>query len=172
MELHRRDRTSTTLALVGLGYFAVAAIVGGLFAWGAGRVHALSVILWVSGGFFGLLGLIVLVGLLKRFQITFDEQRLVVHVPYLDFEGPWDRIERITLEEYLEGDQPVERLVLWLPGNTPTRHRPDQTVGSAKGFNIAEPRNLAETRAEVVAALHRCAGPRFRNLTHADRSTP
>jgi hypothetical protein len=167
MELHRRDRHSVRLATVGLGYFAVAAVLGGLFTWGAGRVNAMSVILWVSGGFFGLLGLIVLAGLLKRFQITFDERRLVVHVPYLDFEGTWDQVDRVTLEDYLEGDQPVERLVLWLPAHTPTKHRPDRTVEGVKGFNIAEPRSLVEPRDEVIAALHRCAGPRFRNLIRA-----
>jgi hypothetical protein len=57
VEIHRNDRSSRKLGLVGIVYGLVSGLVGGVFALLAGHPGLLSVILWGSGGFFLLIGL-------------------------------------------------------------------------------------------------------------------
>jgi hypothetical protein len=166
MELHRKggDRR---LSLVGIVYGGASLVVGGVFAllgsW------AIALVVWVSGGFFLLLGLYLLLTAARRFQVTLTESGLVVHANGHHFQGPWSQVEAIYIQQSAPFGNPPRTwpiLVLWVVDGVPMRRRatePHPHTGR-KGYRIAEVDQLQESHDDIAAALHRYAGEKFRAL--------
>jgi hypothetical protein len=167
VELHRAGGGDRKLALVGLVYGLVSFVAGAVFA--ALGAWLVAFIVWVPGGFFFLLGLIVLVGSLRPFRIALSETGLVVQSEGHRFAGPWSQIDGISIEQTVPaGSPPLTRslLVLWVADGVPMRHEasfPPQGNGR-KGHVIAEMDNIRETHNQVAEILRRYAGERFRSL--------
>jgi hypothetical protein len=166
VQLHVTNRGDRFLSLIGVGYGVVAGVVGALFAVAAGRPTAVSLVLWVSGGFFFLVGLIVLVGTLRPSLIAFDDRGLSVRSGGHVFEGPWDDVDAIgisTVPKQSENDQERHNLVLWVPPHVKMRRPASYPVWSVhKGHVLVELSNLKETPDEVAALLRRYAKDKFR----------
>lgn len=167
MELHRTGGGDRKLALVGLVYGLVSFVAGGAFA--AVGAWLVAFIVWGSGGFFFVLGLIVLLGSLRPFRIALSESGLVVQSEGHRFAGPWSQVDGIYIEQTTPaGSPPISRslLVLWVADGVPMRHEasfPPQGNGR-KGHVIAEMDNIRETHNQVADILRRYAGERFRSL--------
>lgn len=140
-------------------------VVGGVFA--ALGSWLIALIVWVPGAFFFLLGLIVLIGSTRPFRIALSEQGLEVQSNGYRFSGPWSQVDGIHVEQTPPAGEPPRArslLVLWLADGVPMRQKPTYPFGSTgrKGYVIAELDNVRETPDEVVQALRRYAGERFR----------
>ncbi len=165
MELHRAGGGDRKLALVGLVYGLVSFAAGGVFAALGGWLVAF--IVWVPGTFFFILGLILLVGSMRPFQIALSETGLVVRSDGHRFAGPWSQVDGIYIEQTVPaGTPPLSRslLVLWVADGVAMRHEasfPPQGDGR-KGHVIAEMDNIRETHNQVAEILRRYAGERFR----------
>ncbi|WP_326558397.1 hypothetical protein [Micromonospora sp. NBC_01796] len=167
MELHRDDRGSRKLALIAMGYAMVALLVGGLFALVGGRPGFISVLVWASGAFIFLAGMVLLLAPLRRFQIVLTESGLVVHAGGCDFEGSWDQVDAISIEAVVLPNGTLNQLVLWVPDRVAMRRRPRFPGSDRKGYVVVELGELVETPEQVIAALQRYAGPRFRSPARA-----
>lgn len=170
MELHRNRRYDRKLSLVGIVYGIVSFAVGAGIALMGGRSGPLLVTLWVSGGFFFLLGIIVLFGSFKSFRIAFDERGLIVHSNGLDFEGSWDTIDGISIEPVVAPGNPPRNLnilVLWLPPRVPMKSQPRFPGAGRKGYHLTDLGDVTETPEQVAQMLQRFAGHKFRSLAHA-----
>jgi hypothetical protein len=158
-ELHATHRGDRFLALVGIGYGVVAGIVGFVFS------GAATLALWVSGGFFGLLGLIVLVGSLRPTRIAFSDQGLSVKSQGTEFEGPWSQVEAIsisTIPKQNQDDKDRHNLVLYLPPQVKMKRPPTYPVWSEKkGYVLIELSNVKETPEQVAEILRRYARDKF-----------
>jgi hypothetical protein len=167
VELHRAGGGDRKLALVGLVYGLLSFLLGAVFVAVGGRLVAF--IVWGSGGFFFVLGLIVLVGSLRPFRIALSETGLVVQSEGHRFAGPWSQVDGIYIERTVPaGSPPLSRslLVLWVADGVPMRHEatfPAQG-GGRKGHVIAEMANIRETHNQAAEILRRYAGERFRSL--------
>jgi hypothetical protein len=166
VELHRAGGGDRKLALGGLAYGLVTFAVGGVFA--VVGAWLVAFVVWASGGFFFLLGLILLVGSLRPFRIALSESGLVVQSEGHRFAGPWSQVEAISIEQTVPaGSPPLSRslLVLWVADGVPMRHQasfPPQGNGR-KGHVIAEMDNIRETHNQVAEILRTYAGDRFRS---------
>jgi hypothetical protein len=168
MELHATYKGDRTLAAVGIVYGLVAGVVGGLFAWGAGRPTAISWVVWISGGFFFLVGCYVLATTLRPFRIAFSDAGLSVRSEGHVFEGPWDQVDAIgisTLPALNENQKDRHHLVLWVPRHVKMRHAASYpTWSQTKGHVLIELNNLRETPEQVAEILRKYAGEKFRLL--------
>jgi hypothetical protein len=166
VELHRAGGGDRKLALVGLVYGLASFAAGGLFA--AVDVWVVSFVVWAQGGFFFVLGLILLIGSLRPFRIALSESGLVVASEGHRFAGPWSQVDGISIEQTVPaGSPPLSRslLVLWVADGVPMRHQasfPPQGNGR-KGHVIAEMDNIRETHNQVAEILRTYAGERFRS---------
>jgi len=109
----------------------------------------------------------VFLGTLRRFQIAVNESGLIVHTEGCDFEGSWDQVDAISIETVplpTATGGALSQLVLWLPEGVPMRHRPKfPGPDGRKGYRLVEISDLVETPEQVVAALQRYAGSKFRS---------
>lgn len=158
-ELHATYRGDRFLALVGIGYGVAAGVVGALLT-GAGTLA-----LWVSGGFFFLLGLYLFVKSLSPTRIAFDDNGLVVRSEGHVFEGPWSQVDAIaisTIPKQNEDDKERHNLVLWVPPHVKMRHAPTYPIWSQnKGHVLIELSNVKETPEQVAEILRRYAKDKF-----------
>jgi len=128
---------------------------------------AVAVVLWGSGALFFVAGIIVLLAALRPFRIAFSDWGLTAHTETLDFEGPWDVVEAIHIEQIRIGEATELRtfLVLWLDDGVPMRRPPTFPPGAVrKGYVVVELENLKETPEQVAAVLARYAGEKHRHV--------
>ena len=163
MELHRDDRGSRKLAGIAAGYALAALLVGGVFALIGQRLTIITVLLWGSGGFFLLVGALLFLSTLRRFQFVLSETGLVVHAGGCDFEGTWAEVDGISVEPVVLPNGTQNHLVLWLSDLVPTQGRPRFSAGGRRGYRLIEISELVESPEQVADALRRYAGPRFRS---------
>jgi hypothetical protein len=163
MEIHRSYRGDRKLALVGIGYGLVAFIVGSVLALVDVRSVALSLGVWLSGGFFFLVGLYLFLMTLRPFRIQVSESGLIVHCEGHHFEGPWHLVESISIERVPVTTEERYVLVLCVADGVPMKHAPSfPPSGSRRGHVLVGLDNLRESREEISAILATYAGPRFR----------
>ncbi|GAA4730003.1 hypothetical protein [Phytohabitans rumicis] len=168
MELHYSGRDDRKLALVGLIYGILSVPVGallGLVLGGLGWAFALFG--WVTGFFAFLAGAVVLVMSFRPFRIALDDAGLTVRSEGHRFDGPWDLVEAINIEQTSVGEPPETRrlLVLWVREEVRMRHRPSYPHGGVrKGHVLVDLGNIRESPDEVAAILDRYAKTRFRTM--------
>nr|MDT0659346.1 hypothetical protein [Micromonospora sp. DSM 115978] len=163
MKLHRDDRGSRRLAGIATGYAVVALLVGGAFALLGARLTIITVIVWGSGAFFLLVGALLFLSTLRRFQLVLNETGLIVHVGGCDFEGTWAEVDAISVEPVVLPNGTQQHLVLWVSDLIPKQGRPRFSVGGRRGYRLIEISELVESPEQLAAALRRYAGPRFRS---------
>jgi hypothetical protein len=163
-ELHATHRGDRFLAMVGIVYGVGAGIAGYVFA------GATTLALWVSGGVFGLAGLIVLIGSLRPTRIAFSDQGLSVksegtEFEGTEFEGPWSQVEAITIStipKQNEDDEERHNLVLYVMPHVKMKRPPAYPIWSEKkGYVLIELSNVRETPQQVAEILRHYAKDKF-----------